>query len=291
MRREQSASNPAVALTLLIAVLLPLVTIIGLFAPGIYRDTTWAIPQERGQDLITLVVVEPLLIWSLIAAQRTVGVISRLIWAGALGYTLYTYMLYSYTAYFNALFLAYVALFALSAFALASVLLHLDVQAVRAPSGLGRGERAVALFLVVLGMFFGLAWLGQIIPATLRGSVPSSISQAKTPSNGVYIQDLGFVIPLLCLAGIWLWRGRAWGAALGAILLVVADIMGAAIVSMAFFMAHAGIAGSLGTAALFTVVTVVSLIVSMVHFGELRANRSRPATERAAVVIHHRRAG
>jgi hypothetical protein len=262
---------------MIITFLLPLVTIIGLFAPSFYHDAARTIPQERGQDLITLVVVEPLLVWSLIAARRGAGVVARLVWAGALSYTLYTYMLYSYTAYFNVLFLAYVALFALSAFALASLLPRLDIRTVQTPSGPGRGERAVALFLVLVGMFFALTWLGQIIPATLRGTVPSSILQAKTPSNGVYIQDLGFVIPLLCLAGIWLWRGRAWGAALGAILLVVADIMGAAIVSMALFMAHAGFAGSLGTAGLFTVVTGASVVFTVVHFVNLLPDHSSSA--------------
>jgi hypothetical protein len=259
-----------------------------LFAPHFYRDTAWMIPQARGQDLVTLVVVEPLLILAMLATRRGGGARWRLVWAGALGYTLYTYLLYSYSTSFNWLFLAYVALFSLSTFALASLLLHFDIHTVRAANG--RGERAVAAFLLFLGLFFAFAWLGQIIPPTLRGTIPSSITQAKTPSNGVYVQDLGIVIPLFALAGLWLWRGQAWGAALGALLLVVTDIMAAAIVSMSLFMAHAHYAGSLATAGMFAVITLVSLGVTIIHFQGQGAHEQRVEGP-VRLVTSHRRAG
>lgn len=291
MDRQSSLPRTAVVLSLLVTLLLPLVTLVGLFAPGLYRDTAWSIPQERGQDLITLVVAEPLLIMAMLGARRTDGALWRLVWAGALGYTLYTYLLYSYTAAFNALFLPYVALFSLSAFALASLLLHVDVLALPESAGNGRSERAVAGFLLFLGMFFAFAWLGQIIPATLHGTIPSSIAQAQTPSNGVYIQDLGLLIPLLALAGVWLWQGRAWGAALAILLLTLSDIMAAAIVSMALFMARAGIAGSMGTAGMFAVMTLVSLGFTGLHVRSLRPSRTQPAERPTRLIVHHRRAG
>ena len=49
----------ATPLTFLILVLLPLATLVGLFVPGFYRDTAWMIPQARGQDLVTLLAIEP----------------------------------------------------------------------------------------------------------------------------------------------------------------------------------------------------------------------------------------
>ena len=293
MRQESSLPRAALALSVLVTLLIPVVTVVGLFAPGFYRDTAWSIPQERGQDLITLVIVEPLLFVAMLAARRRDGGGARwrLVWAGALSYTLYTYLLYSYTAAFNALFLAYVALFSLSTFALASLLLHFDALSLPESAGAGRGGRFVAGFLLFLGLFFTFAWLAQILPPTLHGTVPSSITQAKTPSNGVYVQDLGLVIPLLIVAGVWLWNRRAWGAALGAILLVIADIMAAAIVSMALFMARAGIAGSAGTASMFAGITLVSLGVTALHFRSLRTAGAQPAIRPTRLVIHHKRAG
>lgn len=292
MRREGSLPRVVVVLSMFVALLIPLVTLVGLLVPGFYRDTAWAIPQERGQDLITLVVAEPLLVLAMLAERRGAGALWRLVWAGALSYTLYTYLLYSYSTSFNALFLAYVALFSLSTFALASLLLHFDALSLPESAGTGWEERAVAGFLLFLGVFFALAWLAQIIPPTLHGTVPSSITQMKTPSNGVYIQDLGLVIPLFALAGMWLWRGLAWGAALATILLVMTDIMAAALVAMAVFMARAGIAGSAGTAAMFAVMTLVSLGFTALHFQSLRSARAHPYEHPARLVIHHhRRAG
>jgi hypothetical protein len=55
MRPTNSPPRTATILTLLIVLLLSAATVIGLFVPGFYRDTTWAVPQMRGQDLITLV--------------------------------------------------------------------------------------------------------------------------------------------------------------------------------------------------------------------------------------------
>lgn len=291
MRHESSLPRVTVILSLLVTLLIPLVTIVGLFAPSFYRDTPWVVPQARGQDLITLVVVEPLLILAMLAARRGGGALWQLVWAGALGYTLYTYLLYSYTSVFNSLFLAYVALVSLSAFALASLLLHFDVLSLPESGGAGWGERAVAGFLLFVGLFFAFAWLGQIIPPTLHGTVPSSITQAKTPSNGVYVQDLGLVIPLLILAGVWLWRGRAWGAALGVILLVVTDVIAAALVSMALFMAHAGVAGSIGAAGMFAAITLVSLGFTALHFRSLRTAGAQPVIRPVRLIIHHKQAG
>ena len=89
------------------------------------------IPQARGQDLVTLLAIEPLLMVALLA-YRARPLAATLAWAGALSYVLYTYAMYSYTTYFNALFLVYVALFSASLFALIDLLAHLDPEHVRA---------------------------------------------------------------------------------------------------------------------------------------------------------------
>jgi hypothetical protein len=79
----------ATPLTLLILVVLPLATLIGLLASGFYRDTAWMIPQARGQDLVTLLTIEPLLIVALLVYRKR-PLAAMLAWAGALSYVLYT---------------------------------------------------------------------------------------------------------------------------------------------------------------------------------------------------------
>jgi hypothetical protein len=272
MRTNNHPPRTATLLTLLIVLLLPVATATGLFMSGFYRDTTWMIPQARGQDLVTLIVVEPLLIGALIGAQRK-RVAALLLWMGALGYVLYTYAMYSYTTYFNALFLVYVGLFSTSLFALIDLLVHLDLTQIRAAIRPTMPARVVAAFCALVGAFFLAAWLGQIVPATLQGTVPEPLLLAKTPTSAVHVQDLAVVLPLFFAAAVWLWQRRLWGFVLGALLLVVADVMLLALLAMGFFSAQAGIVGALDMAPVFTILAVVSLSVTALFFAHIQ----RPA--------------
>lgn len=280
MRTLDSPPRNATLLTVLVLLLVPVATVIGIFAPGFYRDTAWMIPQARGQDLVTLVVAEPLLLGSLLAAWRGhVG--ARLLWMGALSYLLYTYAMYSYTAYFNALFLVYVALLSATLFALIDLMVHLDVASLRGairPVASVPAIRVVAGFLAFVGLLFLVAWLGQIVPALLRGTVPDAVAQAKTPTSAVHVQDLAVVIPLLFAAAVWLWQRRAWGYVLGAILLVLSDVILIALLAMGLFSAQAGSAGALDMFPVFAVLTVVSLGVTALFFGQLRRPADRVGT-------------
>jgi hypothetical protein len=269
----------ATPLTVLILVLLPLATLTGLLVPGFYRDTAWMIPQARGQDLVTLLAIEPLLIVAFLA-YRTRPLAATLAWAGALSYVLYSYAMYSYTTYFNVLFLVYVALFSASLFALIDLLAHLDPERVRAAMKTTLPTRMIAVFCALVGLFFLVAWLGQIVPATLQGTVPEPILLAKTPTSAVHVQDLAVVLPLFFLAAIWLWRRRPWGFALAPILLILTDVMLLALLAMGAFMAQAGFAGSLDMAPVFGVLALVSLALTGVYFANIRSPRSveEPAT-------------
>lgn len=280
IRTDDAPPRTSTILTVLALLLVPVATMTGLFAPGFYRDTAWMIPLARGQDLVTLVVAEPLLLGSLLAAWHGhFG--ARLVWMGALSYLLYTYAMYSYTAYFNALFLVYVALFSASLFALLDLVVHLDVASLRGairPVASARAIRIVAGFLAVVGLLFLVAWLGQIVPALLRGTVPEAVTLARTPTSAVHVQDLAVVIPLLFAAAAWLWQRRVWGYVLGAVLLVLADVMLIALLAMGLFSAQAGIAGALDMFPVFAVLTVASLGFSALFFSQLRRTADMSAT-------------
>lgn len=271
-------SKSATILTITTVLLLPIVTLVGLLVPGFYRDTAWMIPQARGQDLITLVVAEPLLIGALIGARRG-HMAARMMLIGTLGYVLYTYAMFSYTAYFNRLFLAYVALLSASLFALVNLVLPHERAGLVEERIAAVPARAVAAFCAMVGLFFLMAWLGQIIPATLQGTVPEPVLLAKTPTSAVHVQDLAVVIPLFFLAAVRLWQRRPQGAALAAILLVVADIMLLALLAMGLFSAQAGIAGALDLFWLFATLAAASLGFTVLALFLLR----RPAMSRRDV--------
>jgi hypothetical protein len=276
-RRVMPASykwpRAATPLTLLILILLPLATLIGLLVPGFYRDTAWMIPQARGQDLMTFVTIEPVLIVALLAYRKR-PIAEVLAWMGALSYVLYTYAMYSYTTYFNALFLVYVALFSASLFALIDLLAHLDPEQARAAMRPTLPTRVIAVFCALIGLFFLVAWLGQIVPATLQGTAPEPILLAKTPTSAVHVQDLAVVLPLYLLTAVWLWRRRAWGFVLAPILLILADVMLLALLAMGMFMAQAGFAGSLDMAPIFALLALLSLALTGVYFVHIEAPKA-----------------
>jgi hypothetical protein len=263
----------ATALTAMILVLLPLATLVGLLVQGFYRDTAWMIPQARGQDLVTLLAIEPLLIVALLA-YRARPIAATLAWAGALSYVLYTYAMYSYTTYFNTLFLVYVALFSASLFALIDLLAHLDPEQVRLAIRPTLPTRVISAFCALVGLFFLVAWLGQIVPATLQGTAPEVILLAQTPTSAVHVQDLAVALPLYFLAAIWLWRQRPWGFVLAPILLILADVMLLALLAMGMFMAQAGFAGSLDMAPIFALLALLSLALTGVYFVHIEAPKA-----------------
>jgi hypothetical protein len=179
--------------------------------------------------------------------------------------------MYSYTTYFNALFLVYVALFSASLFALIDLLAHLDPEEVRAAMRPTLPTRVIAGYCALVGLFFLVAWLGQIVPATLQGTVPEPISLARTPTSAVHVQDLAVALPLYFLAAIWLWRRRAWGFVLAPILLILGDLMLLALLAMGAFMAQAGFAGALDMAPLFAGLALVSLALTGVYFANIQS--------------------
>jgi hypothetical protein len=222
-----------------IGALAVLASALGLFMPSIYRETAWVLPQNRGQDLVTLLAVAVLL--PVLPHARRGSPRATLIAFGLLGYLAYTYTGAAFAYGFNALFLVYVALFALCGAALIAGLSGIDPAALHAAFDAGTPRRAVATFLLLMGAMLCLMWLGQIVPYFFSGALPPMIEKAKTPTVFVFVLDLGVVVPLALLSAVWLWRGRAWGTVLAAFVLVKAMTMGLALLSMTVFSWRAGI--------------------------------------------------
>jgi len=105
-------------LTMLMVPLAAIASALGLGLPDLYRETAWTVPQVRGQDFVTLVVV-PALFAAPSKARR--GSARGAIWIGLLGYLFYTYTGAAFAYRFNELFLLYVVLFSLSIFALVAI--------------------------------------------------------------------------------------------------------------------------------------------------------------------------
>jgi hypothetical protein len=244
-----------------IAILAAIAAGVGFFIDGVYRDAPVNAAQAVGQDLITLVVALPVLVVSAILALRG-SRRAHLVWLGALGYLVYTYLSYALAIEFNSLFLVYVALLGLSLYTLIGGLATTDFAGIKAHFSRGTPLRAVSIFLAVVAILFYFMWLSEDIPALLVGEVPQGVIEAEAPTDIVHVLDMALLLPANVLTAIWLWRGRTLGYALAGTLLSLLSILVLAVMSMVVFQALYGVAAvaaAVGIAVVFGVVFAISV--------------------------------
>jgi hypothetical protein len=268
-------------MTIAIVLLAAVAAGLGLLVPAVYRETAWVVPQNRGQDLVTLLALAAML--PVLAAARRGSPRATLIWLGLLGYLAYTYTGAAFAYGFNLLFPVYVALFALTGAALIAGLSGISTADLHAAFGPGTPRRGVAVFLLLMALVLCLLWSSQIIPFYTEGKLPEMIERANTPTVFVYVLDLGVVVPLSVLAAVWLWQDRAWGHVLAGFVLVKAATMGLALLAMTAFVLQAGMAADLTLSAAWIVLAAAGLAMSFWYFrhcaGHKAPKESRPGSK------------
>lgn len=257
-------------LTVVIMALAALAAAAGLLLPSVYRETAWVIPQNRGQDLVTLLAVAALLP-TLIAARRG-SPRATLVWLGLLGYVAYTYTGAAFAYAFNALFPVYVALFSLTGAALIAGMAGIDAAQLRRAFDNRTPRRSVIAFLIILAAVLCLLWGSQIVPFYTQGKLPAMIVRANVPTVFVYVLDLGVVVPLALLSAWLLWRDQSWGYVLAGFVLVKAATMGLALLSMTVFSWLAGQPTELMLSVAWVALAVAGLVMSWWYFRHCSAS-------------------
>lgn len=107
--RSRSAELAAWRLSVIVGVLMAVQSAVGVLLPSVYRDTGWVTAAWYGNDLVTLLLVVPLLAWSLYATRRG-SPRAQLLWLAMLGYAVYNYAYYLFGAALNTFFPVYAAL-------------------------------------------------------------------------------------------------------------------------------------------------------------------------------------
>lgn len=193
-------------------------TALTFFVPGILRGTAVMNGSARGTALVLLVIAVPVVVLSMTYGAGG-SVRAVIAWLGGLAYMVYNSVLFVFITPFNRLFLLYVAMLALSIWSVATVLHRIDLQALRSRFAATMPVRAIAGYLLVIMALNGGAWLMRIIPALFAGGSPEFLQGTGLTTNPIYVQDLGFWVPLMAVAGVWLWQRRAWGYLLVGVLL------------------------------------------------------------------------
>lgn len=206
-------------LAFVLAVVAAGASIAALALPGTIASPAVTVGNMQGTALVLLLVTLPVLIVSTLRVAR--GHVAWLIgWLGALASIAYQAVLFLFGTPFNPFFHAYVAMLSLSVWSMVALCASIDVGAVERVVGRRAPRRAVAAYLVINAVLFGLLWIQATVPALLGQMPPAFLAGTGMTTGPVQVIDFAFTLPAM-FAGAWLLlRGRRWGRLLTGSLLV-----------------------------------------------------------------------
>jgi len=274
MNNNSSSTNGWLWLTVPIALLVAIAAGGGVFMGDLYRDSPNLVVQARGQDLITLLVALPALVIGAWLAGRG-SQRARLVWLGALVYTVYTYVGYAFAVRFNPLFLVYVALLGCSTYALIGGLVTTEQNVIKTSFTARTPVKAVSIYLVVIAALFYALWLSDALPASLAGQPAQALIDAGTPTNFVQVLDMAWLLPALFITAVGLWHKQPIAYTLAGALLTFFLLMALAVLAMVVFMVRAGQPVVIPQVVIFVVMFAAS---SSMVIGYLKNLKSSPAS-------------
>lgn len=265
----QTNLKTAHVLSIIVAILATVASAGGLALSGLYRDNLFVSSAWKGNDVVTLFVVVPLLVAALVFSSRG-SLRAQLIWMGVLDYMIYNYAFYLFGAAFNWFFLIYVALLGLSLFALIFGLINLDVD------GIGKQVRRrtpvkwVAGYMLFVAVGLSLVYITQSLGFVFTGQLPAIVTRTGHPTSVVFALDLTLLVPFLVLGALWLLKRKAWGYVLAGILTVKGPAYTLVLAAGSLWAANAGVPDAAAETPLWLSLTVVGLLAATSLFGNMR---------------------
>lgn len=254
-----------IILSTVMAMALAIVSIFGAFDAVTYeRDAASMAAQGAGQDLVNLVLVVPLLVFSLIFMLRNSRT-AYIIFGGTVFYILYSFCIYAFGLHFNKFFLMYCLILGSSLYSFILVILELTRMDVQNWFGEKAPIRLTGVYLIFISALFFMLWLKDIIPAVLNNSIPKNVSDYNLLVNPVHVLDLSVVLPGLAVAAVLLMKKRRLGFVLAPLMLVFLIILTIALAGMVMMTKARGITEDTSITIIFIVLAVISIVI-LYHF-------------------------
>lgn len=208
-------------------------SVVGLAWRDVYRDIEWIRLTWLGNDLITLALATPLLVWALFAV-RSGSKRAELVWYGVLAYAAYNYQFYLHGTRLNELFPLYLMLFVLPAVALLMSLGRADVRELTRGFSADTPRRSIGGFMLFTALGLGIAWTAMWAGYIFGGVEPTV---GEGPYKLVATLDFSFVIPFMAIGAVLLMRRRPWGYVLAAVM-NVKGLLYTAVLSLNSYIAY-----------------------------------------------------
>lgn len=239
----------------------------GLAYPWVYRNSeAWMLAAWKGNDVITLFVAAPLLVFATQWA-RTGSARGLLLAIGLIAFELYNDAYYLLGAELGRAFPLYVVIAIVSVVTLTMTLHRVKPETLttsRTP------RRLVGTFLVVLGGGLAAVWLLQWAMFVMTGKVPAvGLDAFKLIAS----LDLTVLCTLFIAGGVLLWRKNLWAGVVASTACIVGTTYGLVLMAGTFAAMHAGIAGQQEQLPIWSGIFFTS---GLAGWGLLQAVEARP---------------
>jgi hypothetical protein len=250
-----------------VLMLVALVAAVGWFAEGLYhKDSTLMTVKSQMLDIVLLALIVPLGIVMYVLARKG-RLWAKLFVAGIFVYLAFTYGLYALSISLNEVFLGYVALFSLCTFASVMGFHDMSRQLKSPPKAVWVKVIAVWLFLFVIGGY--AAWLSEVIPAMMQDTIPESIQRTHLPVSVVHVLDMAFMLPLMMIGAIKLWKGHASGLVMSAMMLVFVLLTSIGVICMELWLGQVGLEMDMGKLISFPIMALISLVMTLFTYRKI----------------------
>ncbi|HEY9062569.1 MAG TPA: hypothetical protein VIO64_19025 [Pseudobacteroides sp.] len=206
-------------------------------------------------DPITLFLAIPLLIMSLILALKR-SIRGRLLLTGTLGYFLYTYMSYAFLRMYNELFLVYTILMSASFLALILCMLSFDIEKFCSYIKPKMPIKFIGGYQLLLAAGLMTTWLPGIIDSLVSGKPPIDLDHYS--SLGYEAIDLGFIVPVLIISAILVFKRKSFGYLLSSVIITLSISMNLLISILTVFQVLDGMEMPLLLMVMFPIFTVIT---------------------------------
>jgi hypothetical protein len=251
-------------ITVLAGLLIAASSLAGILCSTLYAgaNANWA-TQTIVQDYFDLTVLVPVLLITGFLLQRRNPLV-KILWTGAMVYTLYTFVIYCFSVRFNAMFPAYCLVLGLAFYSLLLFFTgnhHITDGSVVRRNG---WHRFSAIFLLVFSVLFYLLWTSEVGKALAAGDIPASLKEAGLYSNPVHVLDLSIVLPGMFITGLLLLRKHTIACFMAPAVLFFSSLMALTIASITIVLFILKLTDSYIIGIVFVLISLLNLL--MVYF-------------------------
>ncbi|HUI28888.1 MAG TPA: hypothetical protein VLX91_01635 [Candidatus Acidoferrales bacterium] len=235
--------------------------IYGIFFKSAYSQETHLMAvQGVAQDLANLILAVPSLMAGAFLIRRG-SIRGIFIWLGAALYVFYTFVVYCFAVHFNSFFLVYCAVLGLTFYSIISLLLSVDLSAIKNSFAENKSNNVSVYFLIVISVLFFLIWMKAIIPALASGEPPQELREDGLLTNPVHVLDLSFFLPGIFTSGILLKKKKPLGYLFAPSLITFSTMMLLTICALIIGMKVGGMASDITMLIILMVVVLISCLV------------------------------